>query len=125
MYQRKVTRILESFSKTELRQAGLLVNSPFFNPSPDVTRLFELIVYHHPNFNPENLNREKLFRQLFPEKPYDDQVFRLLVSDLNKLMEMYLIQKELAQRPEQQNEMLLKGFNRKGLDDLFQSGVGR
>lgn len=86
----------ETLDKSEMRQFGKFVNSPFFNTKPQVSALFE---YLKNCLERRRLpNPQEAWAQIFPdEKNYDDQRMRLTNSDLlARLEEFWMFEEKFA-----------------------------
>src|SRR5437016_2571875 len=91
MIKSKVIDVLKIFTTDELKKFKLFVNSPFHNSNKKVIQLYELIRKYLPELNNEKLKKENLFKKLYKDKPYNDIVMRILISDLMKLAEDFIV----------------------------------
>lgn len=90
MLSRKLLDLLETFSKYDLNRFGKYLQSPFFNENEDLIKLFDLLDDYFRL--PENvreaakakLGKEKVWRQLYGKKKYNDAHLRRLCSELTK-----------------------------------------
>jgi hypothetical protein len=85
---------LSVFSSEELLDFHKFVHSPFFNDgayAADCTALWNYIRPHAPAFNAEALQAEKVFKQLFPGKPYSKNKLGMLMSKLHQLAKQYIL----------------------------------
>jgi len=90
MIKSRVLDILKSFSRDDLKQFSEYICSPFFNKRKVIIKLFETYRKYYPDFNDKNLTKEKIFKKIFPDKKYNDEVFRNLNSILLKIAEDFL-----------------------------------
>lgn len=89
--------VFNQFSLSDFRQLQKFVASPYFNGRPQLIPLLDYLVSCYQ----ENLNveKEKAFATSFPDQPFDDQLWRLTVSQLFKLTEHWLAIRLVEQEP--------------------------
>ena len=85
MHKSSLLNILRKFSKDELEKFEDLVSSPYFNKKGNVLKLFREIKKYHPEFTDANLDKEKVWKALFPKKSFNYGIMKNLIFDLNKL----------------------------------------
>jgi hypothetical protein len=90
MSRLKPLQIISSFNKEELLKFSQLVNSPFFNRSKDLIKLFSIVKNYYPEFDADKIKFEKLYLKLYPGKKYNEGTIRNLFSDLKTLSEKFL-----------------------------------
>jgi HKD family nuclease len=81
---------LKSFTPEELKRLGEFLNSPYFNKSKTLVKFYSELKKFYPGFPEEKISREILYRKLFKDKEYNEQVMKNLISDLNKLCRDFL-----------------------------------
>ncbi len=106
--------ILESLSREELRSFRRFILSPYFNRSPKLLRLFDIIAKYHPNFENRNLTKEKLHEKITPELPYNEITMRRLLFDLQKLAEKFMIQMNFERKNAESGIALIEELARRG-----------
>jgi hypothetical protein len=74
----------------EINSLKKFVISPFFNSNKELVKFFNIIISEYPGFIESNLTKEKVFRQLYPGKKYDDKKLRDLTYHLLKLAEEFM-----------------------------------
>ncbi len=90
MEKSKIIAALKTFSTPELRELGVFVASPFFNKNEELIRFYTYLKKYAPHFPPKKIEREYVFRQLYPKKKYDPKQLNYLLSDLGKLLVQFL-----------------------------------
>ncbi|MCB9307131.1 MAG: hypothetical protein H6565_11105 [Lewinellaceae bacterium] len=88
MQNSKLLELLRGFSGREWKSFRDFVNSPYFNRNGDVTALCNLL--EEKTGNSDTLQRETVFRELFPGQAFDDARLNHLMSFLLKLAERFL-----------------------------------
>ena len=85
MNKSKSVQLLSAFSKDELSRSDDFLKSPYFNKNNRVIRLYKELAKDHPEFNSRNIQKEKLYKELFPGKEYNDQIMKNLNSEFLRL----------------------------------------
>ena len=123
MEKSKLLQVLRRLEKREISALRKFLHSPFFNTREDVRRLYEFLL---PSLHkPQHLVKEKVFHTLFPDRPYSDRDFHLLVSYLFKLVEKYLATREFLQDELEVKTQLMKSYRQRHLPGHFQYTVGQ
>lgn len=93
MLNSKLIRILNVCTKEEKKELEKCINSPFFNESTDITRLWNYLKPMNFSESPKKLKKEYIFGQLFPDESYNDPKMRRLMSGLIHVVEKYFFNK--------------------------------
>jgi hypothetical protein len=88
----KLTEILKTFSKQEMRSFGKFVKSPFFKTGRDVNALYNYLQKNHPDFKKEFLSKEKIFKEIYPCKEFNKKRIINDMFELTKMAEEFLVQ---------------------------------
>ena len=91
MLKSSLLEIIRTFTPKVLINFEDFVNSPYFNKNINVINLFAEIKKYAPEFNQENLEKEKVWGKIFPAKEYNYGIIKNLIHDLNKLCETFLL----------------------------------
>lgn len=119
MYKSKPVIILSTFSKRELKLFEEYILSPFFNKKAEVITLFNLLKKQYPHFKEQQLEKQKIFKKVFPKLAFKEQKLRYLMSDLTKLLESFLAYQEYNQQTNHYNPYLLDAYMNRELDKYF------
>lgn len=119
MYKSKLIDLLKTFSKKELKKIPSFLASPFFNDDPLVEKLYEHIVPFYPKFDSAALDRRVVFEHFFPNKAFNEQQLRYLMSDLTQLIEKYMIQLQLEKNKINTSLLLLESLSERQLDKYY------
>lgn len=91
MQKSKIILLLKSFDSKELRALSDFVCSPYFNKNEELIKLYHYLKKYAPRGFPEKqVNRERLYKHLYPGAPYDEKQLNHLLSLLFKLAERFL-----------------------------------
>lgn len=112
--------IIQSFSKIEIKEFRQFLRSPFFNKREDLTIIFDYL-----SKQKAPISKETVFQKIFPQKAFDDQKLRLLLSYLLKLIEQFLILKERDSNELQNQIYLLEVYRKRNLNRHFQKTINK
>lgn len=120
MIKSKVFEILDGFSKDDFKKFYDFACSPFFNKKETLAKLTQVYKNQHPDFEDQRFTKEKVFQKLFPDKKYNDEVFRNLNSDLMRLAENFLSQINFHSESFLQRKHLISEITKRKLFPLFE-----
>ena len=123
MLKSPVIKILKTFSKQDMKEFGLFVQSPFFNTNQSVIKLFEQIKKFHPEFEEKIPGKELLFEKTFGKIKYDDSFMRVTVFRLLELAKEFLIHRNLKRNHLLKETILLDEFNFCELYDIMLKSI--
>lgn len=116
---------LKSLSKEEMKLLRKAVSSPYFNSNPSVILLFEKLRLYHPNFDESPRGKRKLFKKMFPNEAFNDGKLRRLFTFLSQVVEKFLIFEELENDTRQEQELLVRIYEKRNVQYLFEHGIER
>lgn len=91
MIKHTVIGILKKLSKEEIRSLRKLIDSPFFNKSKKIRKLFNELQKHYPSFDDRSFTKEKIFMKISQTKTFNDSTYRGLMHDILKLVHRFLL----------------------------------
>ncbi|MBK9334703.1 MAG: hypothetical protein IPM96_20450 [Ignavibacteria bacterium] len=86
----KVFEILKTFSKNEIIDFKDFLASPFFNDSKKLSKLLELLIKYHPQFQMTSITDNDLSRMISPQIEFNKSTMKALFSNLYKKSLEYL-----------------------------------
>lgn len=89
MDKSKLIQLLRSFSREEQREFRKFLQSPFFNRREETVVLFDLLEKHLKTGKPVP-DKADAYAAIFPNEPFDDHRFRMLMSQLFQLGGQFL-----------------------------------
>ena len=111
MQNSKIIQFLKTLSPLDMNRFEKFVNSPYFNSHEDTIRLFRILKQAYPAFSERRIQKEKLFKKLFPHQPYNAGKLNTLNKYLAQLFTDFVVQEEIRLRQEDQRKLwLLEGF---------------
>lgn len=120
MIKSKLLDLINLLTPYELNQLHKLVYSPFFNKHEKTRTLLDYIIeVGAANEDEELLSKETAFRIMFPGEDYDVQKVKDVMSPLTKLVETYLMQKNLDAEVGEQGIYLMRELRERKADKYF------
>jgi hypothetical protein len=124
MRETKVYLVLEKLSNRERGRCLKFVQSPYFNKNQEIIDLFQLIHKDLNSGRTKAFTKEKVWKKIQANAPYDDVRFRKYLSDLLKLVEQFLAQEQFEKDEYQKSIYELEAVIDKKIDRLY-SGMRR
>lgn len=97
MQNSQLTHILFALSKKESRELRKWLVSPIHNQRSDVVQLYEYLTSGNRLEDDKSLEKERIFRKLYPKEAYDDARMRQVIHFLQESIEDYLTFKKAAE----------------------------
>ncbi|MGE0638340.1 MAG: hypothetical protein AB7G44_11170 [Bacteroidia bacterium] len=119
MNSSKLITILKALTARELNAFEKLVDSPFFNVNEGVSALFAELKKHHPHFYEKETEMKVVYKMLFNGKRFDEKKLRYLMTDLTRLLEEFLVQKQFSENETLRKHLLMQSLNQRDLDKYF------
>lgn len=120
MINSKLIQLLRGLSNTELRELELFVQSPFHNKNKTISKLYKILVRYAPDFNHAYLEKKQVADRLFSGVEKEKiKKLQYAMSSFVKLLDDYLINKELQTEKEDKQFLLLKAYKKRALDKFF------
>ena len=110
---------MSRLTSQELREFGDYVRSPFFNKNESVCRLYDYIALKYPDFDDEMLNKETVFKKLFPGAEYNESFMKTLIFNLTHLAEDYLGYIHYRKEPLAQETHILHELEDRIIEGVF------
>ena len=89
MQNSQLTHILFALSKKESRELRKWLVSPIHNQRSDVVQLYEYLTTGNHLEDDKSLEKERIFRKLYPKEAYDDARMRQVIHFLQECIESY------------------------------------
>lgn len=106
----KLSELIKSLSMHEFKEFGDFLRSPLHNKSRKILIFYELINKNFENFRSKVIYRKAISEYVYPGEKYNDQNIRTLISNFIKLLEKFLMYKQLEKDVSQQKLLLTKIF---------------
>lgn len=119
MHKTSFLEILRVLDKEELKRFESFLSSPYFNTRNNVIKLFEIVKKYAPEFDHKLLDKEELWKKLFPDKKYNYGIIKNIIYDITKLAERFLEVEVLNSDEMQRMKNLLSKLSDKHLEAIF------
>lgn len=119
MQNSRLITLLKALNPEEFRQFYRYIRTPFFTKSDDLLKLYEAIRKHYPHFDSPKLNKEKLFKHLYPKETFNDARLRNLMLKISKILEEYLLYLNFQQDEFQRKSTLTRIYRKRNLNVIF------
>lgn len=121
MLKNTVISILRSFSREEIIKFDDFLKSPYFNKKRPVQNLFAEIKKYYPGLDSSELEKDKVWKKLYPGREYNYGVMKNLIHDLTKLAEQFITQEEYRQNEIQEFKNLYASLSRRKLRNSIEA----
>lgn len=91
MHSNIAIELLKSFSDEEMKRFNDYIKSSFFNKSNVLIKLFEILSKYHPDYTNPSLEKGKLYKKIYPGKPYNEQSLKNRMAELSDKIKEFLI----------------------------------
>ena len=119
MNNSRLLQLLRSFEESELKKLHEFIISPYHNKHTDVIGLFNYI-YNTGFDNPKQLQKNVVFKALFPKEAYNDLKLRHIMSYLYQIIENFIAHQELKLNTTNKQIEILKSYRKKNATRLFE-----
>ncbi|MEO1261652.1 MAG: hypothetical protein AAFZ15_22810 [Bacteroidota bacterium] len=123
MIGQKLTKILQSLKPDEFRRLKRAVNSPYFATNSRLLDLYNYLRKYYPDFAEEKLQKEKLYKKLYPGKPFNDGVLRVLIREFTVVVEDFMLLERMRSDKHLRKRTLVKEYGKRRLFEYFRKGT--
>ncbi len=103
-----------------MNEFGKFIRSPFFNESTKLISLFEILNENYPEFNTDAINKQLIFKRLYPgEKKYDDKKIRSRFNLMLELAEKFLLHSKMKKKSVSYERHILNQYASRKLENHF------
>jgi hypothetical protein len=106
----KIAELFRTFSKNDLTDFEKFAKSTYFSRGRNYRPLISIIKKSHPDFNENVFNKQMIYRELYPQGKYNDQVIRNLLSGLMRIGEHFILFKKISENKSRYFRMLAEEF---------------
>lgn len=119
MLKSSVIEILRTFDKYEFLKFEDFIKSPYHNKNSNVIKLFSEIKKYSPDFDCSELNKEIVWKKLYPEKAYNYGTMKNLIHELSKLGMKFIVLEEFEKDKLEKDKTLLTALSSRNINKLF------
>lgn len=125
MQKSRLIKQLKNLDQKELISLKKMLASPYFEKNPKCNLLFDIIIKYQPDYDHPDLDKEKVFALLFPNKKKMTSSLSTVMTGLLELINELKIQEELKQQQFHREHLLLNSLIKHGELDYFESTFNR
>lgn len=114
---------IKTFSKRDIKEFGMFIQSPFFNTNQSVVKLYDQIRKIYPDFEDKLTDKKILFEGAFGKLKYNDSFLRMTVFRLLELAKEYMIYRNLQRNNFLKESLLLDEMNIRELNSLLKKAI--
>lgn len=119
---RKLIGLLRLLSKEEWQAFEKYVASPYFNKFQQVKKLANYLKKYHPDYQ---VSTEKVFKQLFGERPFSEQLLNSAFNRCKTCLEHFLAIQQFEEHPFLPSLMLLENLKDKQAGVFFEKKLDK
>jgi len=123
MQNSQLILILSSLSKKENRELRKWLVSPIHNQRSDVVQLYEYLTSGNRLEDDKSLEKERIYRKLYPKEAYDDARMRQVIHFLQEAIEKYFIYLTFQDDTTRQRLNLVRLYREKKLTKLYLKNI--
>ena len=120
MRESKLIVLLQTFDNTQLKAFDKFIHSPYFNTSEVCIRLWQQVYKHAPSFESNLLDKEKIYKKIYPKENFHDKKLRQLRSRLLKLVEEFMAVENFKKDEFRFKKEIANAYLDKGMKDHFE-----
>lgn len=120
MENSQLVEIFRTMTKTEFREFGKFLKSPYFNNRSEVVRYYDAVKGSYPKFAPESLEERIIFKNVYPGKKYSAVLMRKLISLTTGFAQDFLTIDNFKEQKLEYNVKLLDILRSRKLPVLFE-----
>lgn len=119
MLKSSLLEILRTFNREEFLKFEDFINSPYHNKNSNAGKLFSVIRKFYPDYTGDELNKEIVWKKLFPEKEYNYGTMKNLIHELTKLGMKFIVLEEFEENILEKDVILMNCLNERNIPKLF------
>jgi len=123
MVNHRIVYILKSFSKADIRRFRDFLNSPFFNRSKIIIKVYEYLISFHPDFKSKLLTKENLCLKAGKDTGYNKSTIDNILADLSYHAENYLMYINFQKKEVKSKDFLLDELFKRNLSKLIEINI--
>jgi len=123
MIGQKIIKALQTLDPAAFRRLGDAFASPYFTSSPLLLKLYALLKKEYPAFDIAQLDKEKVYKVLYPGKPFNDGALRVLVREFSKVTEDFLAFESLKNDESARQKVVTKWYGEQNLYAEFEKST--
>ena len=121
MVTSKIIQILKKLNKNELERFRDFVASPYFNNKGKLVHFYDMLLKYAPDFDERKIDKNNIYKNLYPESRFNAQVFKNLSSELYSMAREFVAVNFYKTNEFEQSIHYLEKLESYGADELYKS----
>lgn len=117
----KIILLLRKLNKNELAAFRDFLISPFFNNKGKLVEFYDQLIRYAPKFDEKEINRNKIYEQIYPTSKFNIQVYKNLSSELYLLARKFIAISYYKENEFEPGINLLEKLESYGIDELYKA----
>ncbi len=113
----KLGKLVISLPQNSHKQLLKWLEMPLRSYPKKLYQLLQIILKHAPNFESKSLNKDRLYKRLYPGKPVNIGTIKNLFTELITAIEDYLIYAQLQESKINRDQLLIKAYRNLGQNE--------
>ncbi len=119
MKNSKLIDILKALTKEEIKALETFITYAKTKENTFAQQLFAFLFKQYPEFLERNIEKNKVYKKLFPTKKYDENKLSKIMSEITKITEEYIITNQSKNNELSNKIQLLKFYNERDLEKHY------
>ena len=119
MIKSSLLEILRTFDETEFLKFEDFIRSPYHNRNSNAIKLYSEIKTYSSDFSSDELDKEIVWKKLFPGKDYNYGTMKNLIHELSKLAMKFIVLEEFEENILEKDNILINCLNERNIPKLF------
>ncbi|MCC7158020.1 MAG: hypothetical protein IT281_00615 [Ignavibacteria bacterium] len=115
MKDSKLIRLLKTFSIEELKEFEKFASSSYFNKGRNYVPFLKLLKLNHPAYSAKRLEKENLYKALYPNKAYKENVINMIASGVYSLAKDFIVHEKIKEMNSLKDALLIKELSSRNL----------
>jgi len=124
MKERKILAALSALNIYEINSFGKYIRSPYFNVNKQIVTYFEILDKLIKEEKSLDISNEFIWKAVFSDESYNNQKLLKLNSDMVKLLEDFIAQKEFDGMLSLKSNLKIAGANKRNMEKLYNGILG-
>lgn len=115
MLSASTIEILKKLNPQELKRLGEFINSPYFNKTSSLEKIYQIVLKAHPEYSSDTLKSENMSEVIFGKREFKEKRLQNLCSEFGNLLRKFIGFEAIAIDPQELDLYTSKGLSLKHL----------
>jgi len=123
MNRSKTFELISLLSPEEWKKFKVWLNSPWANSNKKIILLYTVLETGFPAFAATKWAKEKVYKKVYPDKPYNNKIFNNLLSKLHKQLQLFLVHSNLKHNSRLTEQLFISETLERGATEIFENAT--